>query len=53
MIKAIETLWSDPALTANMGDRNIDLARRYTWDSYITELIRVYERVLADRRSWS
>jgi glycosyltransferase involved in cell wall biosynthesis len=53
MIKAVETLWADTALTADMGDRNIDLARRYTWDSYITELIRVYERVLADRRSRS
>jgi len=53
MINAVETLWADPALTADMGYRNVDLARKYTWDAYITELIRVYETILADARNRS
>jgi len=47
----VERLWADPGLTTEMGDRNVSLASRYTWDAYTSELIRVYERVLSNGKS--
>jgi glycosyltransferase involved in cell wall biosynthesis len=46
MIAAIAELWADPEMTARMGQRNMEVAQRFTWDRYIDELLAVYRHII-------
>jgi glycosyltransferase involved in cell wall biosynthesis len=46
MIAAISELWTDRDMTAQMGQRNVEVAQGFTWDRYIDELLAVYRHIV-------
>jgi glycosyltransferase involved in cell wall biosynthesis len=48
LIAALRQLWLDEPLTRSYGVRNSEIAREYTWESYVDSLLRVYSEVLAE-----
>jgi glycosyltransferase involved in cell wall biosynthesis len=54
LANALRTLLGDPALRVRMGAAARErVAKRFTWDRAVTELVGHYERLLGPRASWS
>ena len=51
MAEAVRELWSDPALTARLGRRNVELAAYYNWERFSRSLLDVYREVLSEPRA--
>ncbi|MBU0459634.1 MAG: glycosyltransferase family 4 protein [Nanoarchaeota archaeon] len=46
MARAIDYLVKHPSGTAKLGKKNIELAKKFTWEKYIDQLLQVYAKVL-------
>lgn len=48
LVAAVRRLWSNREETRRMGQRNVELAREYTWERYTTSLLATYQEVLQE-----
>jgi glycosyltransferase involved in cell wall biosynthesis len=50
LLAALRRVWDDRPASLEMGRRNRELARRYTWTRHAAEMRQTYDRVLAERK---
>ncbi len=46
LIEAVRDIWAAPERMLDMGARNVELAKRYSWSNYCAALTALYEGVL-------
>jgi glycosyltransferase involved in cell wall biosynthesis len=51
MTAAVKDLWTKPAHSLELGQRNVQMSRQYTWQRFAAGLISAYEQALKERRS--
>jgi glycosyltransferase involved in cell wall biosynthesis len=51
MTAAVKDLWSRREHSLELGQRNVQLSRQYTWQRFASGLISAYEQALRERRS--
>jgi glycosyltransferase involved in cell wall biosynthesis len=48
MVKAIHYLIGNPEIAARMGEQNVMLSKKYTWDNFTKKLIGLYKELLKE-----
>ena len=51
MVAAIRSMWENPERLAQMSQRNVELASRYSWDRFTSALLDTYQQILGRQLS--
>ncbi|MBU1974394.1 MAG: glycosyltransferase, partial [Nanoarchaeota archaeon] len=46
MAQAINHLIKNPQITTQMGKKNVQIAKKFTWEKFTNNLLKIYENVL-------